>query len=409
MSGDGRNPGPARRSRLARTLVFLYLAPLLFGLGAKLMHSGHLFGEFETVACAGMRALAGQPYYSINLTCAGQAVPAFVYLPGVAEAAGQLISWLSLPGFTALYGLLYGAGMVAMFAIPLFAPAVPGDWRQRLPFAALMTGGAVTWGNIAILLHGGILTAALIGGATSWVLVAAIVVAAWIKPVYLAYLAVIALADATWRRKIPLVLTGLIGGLLPTVIFTMSGSPLSHQWLNLLQHFVCDVTPGVGVLGWLQALGINGRSLLAQAIWAGFAAALLGSAVLLARDLKLNAGERLWLGLGLAALLIPRIMSQDVFLIGPGLLVLALQAPKLLATDMAGWERFLVQRGPLVLTGLCTLSLVGGLTSFSDILTPLTMFGFTAYLLMLGQIPLRRRILRSLPVRLRIATSEPAE
>ncbi len=411
MRGESPLLSALLRSRLRRPMIFLYLLPLVFGVAAKLLHSRGIFGEYQTVACAGIKAAAGQAFYSQQLTCGKAPVPSFVYLPGVADATGFLIRSLGQTGFFAVYLALFLICLAAMIAIPLFAGSVPGEWRQRLPFAALLSGSAVMCGNIAILLHGGILLAAMAFATTPWLLLAAIIVAAWIKPVFLAYLVVFALADMAIARKVLMIGLGAIAGILPTIAFTTSGSALSHQWLDLLQHFVCDVTPGYGILGWLQWLGVNGRSPLAQGLWAGLAIALVACAIVLVRELKLRPSERLWVGLSLACLLIPRIMSPDLFLLAPGLLVLARHATALVTARSSRLEILVLRNGPVILTGLCTLALAGGLTSAGDVTTRLVVLGFCLYVLLAGQVPLRRlagKVATSWaprPIRL----SEPAE
>ena len=331
MGVESRSSWPAARGwRVSGQVRFACLLPLLFGVLAKLRHPDGLFSEYRTIACAGMHANAGEGVYSRTLTCAGEHVPSFVYLPDIARVAGGIIASIGEPGLLLVYLCLTILSVAALITVPLFAPVVPGSWPDRLPFASLVGGGAVLVGNIAVILHGAILVAALMFEAAPWVLIAAIVGAAWVKPVFLTALAIPLVADMPWRKKAVLIGAGAVLGLMPTAIFAATGGSVARQWLDLLSYFVCDVTPGKGLLGWLQWVGVNGRSPLAHAVWLGFAAALVGCGLLLPNALRLTPSERIWLGLAVATLLIPRIMAEDVFLIGPGLLSVARAAKRLL-------------------------------------------------------------------------------
>lgn len=321
----------------------------------------------------------------------------FVYLPWVAQISGALIRHAGERFFFTLYLTVFVLAMAAMTLLPLLGRGIPGHRRDKLPFAALMTGSAFMWGNIAVILHGLLLIAAVGLEATSWWLVVAIVVAAWVKPVFLSYLAVIALADISLPRKATLAATGIVAGVLPTLLFATSGTEAAHEWLNLLAHFVCDRTPGYGFLGWLDMVGVNGRSLPAQMAWIAFAALLMACAWTLSEALQLGRQERLWLGLCLACLLIPRIMSQDVFLLAPGLIVLAQRSPELVRRTTGKFAAAFLAHGKPILLGLCTLALAGGLSGLNAVTLPLSLLGFSLYILALGLPVLGGFALRFMP------------
>lgn len=397
MGVESRSSWPAAKGwRVNGQVRFACLLPLAFGVLAKLRHPEGLFSEYRTVACAGLHANAGDGFYSRTLTCAGEHVPSFVYLPDIARIAGGVIRLVGEPGLLLVYLCLTILSVAALISVPLFSAVVPGHWQDRLPFASLVAGGAVLVGNIAVILHGAILVAALVFETAPWVLIAAVVAAAWVKPVFLTALAIPLVADLPWRRKVIMIGVGAVLGLLPTVVFAATGGSLARQWLDLLSYFVCDVTPGKGLLGWLQWLGVNGRSPVAQVVWLGFAAALVGSGLLLPKVLRLTPTERIWLGLAVATLLIPRIMAEDVFLVGPGLLAVARAARRLLPVS-AAFEAPALRGGVGILHGLCAVALLGGLTDTGDICVPLALLGFSLYLLFVGQIAARQWVAAILP------------
>ncbi len=409
MGVESRSSWPAVRGwRVNGQVRFACLLPLAFGVLAKLRHPDGLFSEYRTVACAGLHANAGEGFYSRTLTCGGEHVPSFVYLPDIARIAGTIITAIGEPGLLLAYLCLTILSVAALISVPLFSALVPGRWQDRLPFAALLGGGAVLVGNIAVILHGAVLMAALVFETAPWVLIAAVVVASWVKPVFLTALVIPLAAGLPWRKTAAMIGAGAVMGLLPTVVFGATGGALAKQWLDLLSYFVCDVTPGKGLLGWLQWAGINGRSPVAHVLWFGFAAALLGCVLVLPKVLRLTPAERIWLGLAVAALLIPRIMAEDVFLVGPGLLVVAQAARRLLPVSTA-FEAPALRGGVGILHGLCVLALAGGLTGLGDIAVPSALLGFSAYLLFVGQIAARQWLAAITPQGLNIKFRTAAE
>ena len=245
------------------------------------------------------------------------------------------------------------------------------------------------WGNIAVILHGVVLLAALTFETLPWLFVAAVVVAAWVKPVFLAYLAVVLIADRPVLNRILMAFAGVVAGLAPTLLFSLTGGHLAQEWAAILGHFVYDTTPGYGYFGWLDLIGINGGSAVVQAGYLVFAGLLLTAGLCLAEGLALDGRERLWLGLSLAVLLIPRIMSQDIFLLGPGLVIVARKGADWMAQRTG--QDTLVANGPGIVLALCCLVLLGGLTGQADYLTPLGLLGLCLYLLWLGKTVLAAR------------------
>ncbi len=388
----------AKREAVLRTLMsrladlrqgsvvpFLFLLPFLFGLGAKLFRAKQWFGDYQAMACAGLKVQAHQPMYDVNLACPGMHASAFVYIPAVADVFAGVERVLSEPGLFYLYALLFAASVAALVIIPLrFAP---GAWRDKLPFAVFIGSAAVTWGNVAVLMHAAILGAALLVETAPWVFVAVVATAAAVKPVFLTYLAVILLADMSWLKRLGLMFAGAVAGLAPTFVFVMTDPGTAYQWAQVLTHFVYDVTPGSGFYGWLAFVGVRGDTLLAQATFLIYAAALALSALYVAYRLKLTGRDRLWLGLAVATLLIPRIMSQDVFLLAPGMVVVARRAAELAASPAAPTgkrARALLRYGPNIIWGLCFAALIFGTIEHSRFSTPVALLGLSLYLIGLG-------------------------
>jgi len=364
-------PEHASLSFFTRHAMWLFALPPVLGMAAKLSHSRLWFTDYEAVACAGRKALEGQPFYAFDLGCSGMHAASFVYLPAVAHVTAAMESLFGQTGFFLLYLGLYLAATAALILIPLRRAPLSG-WRTQIPFLSFLSGSAFMGGNIAVLLHGGILMAALAYlDSMPWLFVAAVVVAAWVKPVFLTYLVLVLIAVMPWRTRITLMTAGAAAGLAPMLLFAFTGGEAAHQWLALLSHFVYEETPGRAWFGWLNMAGIEPASLTAKAGYFIYAGLLAGAGLLLSEALDLTRSERLWFGFSLAVLLIPRLMSEDIYLLGPGMVLIAARAT----------AQGLTPRGDAVVLGLCCLCLGGGLTTVADITTPLALLGLALYLL----------------------------
>ncbi len=364
---------------------FVFILPFLFGILAKLKHSKLWFGDYQAMACAGLKAQAGQPIYALDLQCPGMHPSVYVYIPVVAKITAALEHILSEPGLFALYLVAFIAALVALVAAPL--RLAPGSWRDKMPFMVFVSGSAVMWGNVAVILHGLVLGAALLMEVSPWLFIAAVACAAAVKPVFLTYLVLLLLADMPFWRRIGLCVVGAAAGLAPTVLFVLTDPAGSAQWAQLLSHFVYEVTPGSGFYGWLAMVGLRGDTVFAQIACLAYSLVLTGAAVAIAERLKLTAQERLWFGLSIAALLIPRIMSQDVFLVGPGLVMLArraAEASNLRLMPRTKWIQTLLRYGPHILWGLCVVTLFVSMIQNGRYSTSVAFLGFSLYVIGLG-------------------------
>jgi hypothetical protein len=372
-------------------MPMLFFLPLVLGILAKLHRSKYVFSEYQSVACAGLKVIQNAPIYALDLQCNGMRAASFVYIPGVAQMAAFFERFLTEPGFLALYLVFYLIAAALLIYVPLFARQTPGNWRDKLPFAVFLSSSAFMLGNIAVILHGIVLLGALAIEISPWLFIAAIAVAAWVKPTFLTYLVVILLLDMPLVRRIGLMAAGVCVGLLPLGHFILTGGALTSQWYALLSHYVFNVTPGVGFFGWISLLGLDPAHTGAKLAYLVYAGLITLSGLVLARSLQLNRRERIWLGLSLAALLIPRIMSEDICLIGPGLWILADKSARL-----ASRAQVILRNGRGIVLALCVAALAGALTGLADYSEPIVLFGLSLYVLWLGQHMVRTRCPRIL-------------
>ncbi|MCR6660752.1 MAG: hypothetical protein NVV72_15930 [Asticcacaulis sp.] len=378
---------PGHTSPALYWLSILFFLPLIVGIIAKLYRSKYIFSEYQSVACAGLKALQGAPIYALDLQCPGMRAASFVYLPGVAQVAAFLERLLTEPGFLMLYLVFYLAAAAALIYVPLFTRKTPGHWRDKLPFAVFLSSSAFMLGNIAVILHGLVLVGALAIEISPWLFIAAVAIAAWVKPTFLTYLMVILLLDIPLRRRIGLMASGVIIGLLPLGHFILTGGALTQQWYALLSHYVYEVTPGVGFFGWTSLIGLDPAHVSIKLAYLVFAGLITFSGLALVKGLQLNRRERIWLGLSLAALLIPRIMSEDICLIGPGLLILADKS-----ANLAGQGQNAHRNGRGLILALCVFALAGAMTGLADYSEPIALLGLCLYVLWLGQHTIRTRL-----------------
>ena len=377
-----RLPGLRSSSPLpiSNWVLLLFFLPLVLGILAKLYRSKYVFSEYQSVACAGLKVLQNAPIYALDLQCHGMRAASFVYIPGIAQMAAFFERFLTEPGFLVLYLVFYLAAAAALIYVPFFARQTPGTRRDKLPFAVFLSSSAFMLGNIAVILHGIVLLGTLAIEISPWLFIAAVAVAAWVKPTFLTYLIVILLLDMTLVRRIGLMAAGVCVGLLPLGHFILTGGTLTSQWYALLSHYVFNVTPGVGFFGWLSLTGIDPAHIGAKLAYLIFAGLITLSGLAIAEGLHLNRRERIWLGLSLAALLIPRIMSEDICLIGPGLLILADKS-----AQMANHTQLILRNGRGIVLTLCTVALAGAFSGLADYSEPIALLGLSLYVICLGQ------------------------
>lgn len=352
---DVRQPWIGLPGRVPAWAWFVFALPTLAGLAGRLAKGGLWFTDYGALACGGERLRAGVGLYDPAIACADPNAAAFVYLPWVARSMAMLQAGLGEGLVRAFYIALFLAAAGLLVWAPQGRAAAVGTPRARARFLGFLTGSAFTAGNVAVLLHGAVAAAGLLFTRTSWLFVAVVGVAGAVKPVFLTYLAVVALARRSvgWRAR--RILAGAALGLAPFILFATQGGAEAQAWRALLSHFVYTVTPGEGLFGWLALVGLPAGGLPGAAValaWAG-TVTLCGLAV--AERERLGETERLWLGLACATLANPRLMSEDLFLLGPGLLV---------AARAGGAERL-----SQAVTVACGLALAGALLDLGDLAT----------------------------------------
>jgi hypothetical protein len=319
------NTGLSRFLRSQRgfwTIFALAAAPMTWGLLSRLKKHNHLFADFYQLSCAAARQGAHLPLYD-HSACPGMDAMPFVYIAPIAHISAVLTGWLGAGGFTAFYVVLYVAAGVALLWKLIFSKTIAAPPVERAPMLVLITGSAVSWGNIALPLAALIAVAAETVMSAPVLFCAAVAVATAVKPTYLVYLLGVLYAPLSLVRRGVLVGLTAAAGLAPTLLFIMLGGAEAQQWLAQTTHYVLYQAPGFGFLGWTAALHIPGTGGVVSGVFLLYAALIAAAGWLVAARGGLGAVERVWLGLGVAPLLIPRLMRYDAFLLGMGMILTA--------------------------------------------------------------------------------------
>lgn len=336
---------------LDAVVLALSLLPLALGFLSRIGRRGHWFGDYEAVACAAQRAMEHGRLYDLHLACPGMEATVFVYPPWTAHVVGFVERFAGLQFTTALYGAAYIASAAFLIRMTLSDHGSGEPLWRRAPFLAFVAGGALRWGNIAVVAHGAIVATAWAMPSADLLLALTIGLMGTIKPVFLTYGALFLVAERSWgRRAINLSIAAAISGA-AYLMFWRFGGDEATQWSRLVRHFVLVDNSGFSLLGWLSWLHLDLGGVTALAVYAVYAAAVCGSGLWIAESRSLSAGARLWLGVTLAALLNPRLMTQDLLAIGPGVLAVIAALP-------AAWK-------PAARIYLLVLCVVSGLLAIS--------------------------------------------
>ncbi len=348
-------------------LIVLFFGPLMSGVLGRALKGRPVYNgeEFETLLCAGARAAQGNTMYppAKAFSCAQyDTVASYLYIPWPAQGLHGLVSMLGSSIITGIYAILFFAAIFAAIWIPIFRRVPYATVMERIPFAGMLTGSIILWGNIAGLVYGVIALIALVAHRAPLLFVTVIGVSGSLKQVWLCLLTVVLFLPRPWWQRLSLFSLGALIGLLPTYLFVSSGSSEVQAWMEILRFYALEDLPGQGFLGWLRFVGIDHDSLLNTWLWLPFAVLMVGSGLGIAEKFKLTPQQRVWLGLAVGSLLIPRVVSYEFFLFAPGM-VLTMHCAKEVGKKWISW----------LVYGACALTLLFNIGDLGDYaILPLT-------------------------------------
>lgn len=368
VRSEGNEAGVAvstEEKKPARWGVFLiscvFWLPMLSGVLSRVFKHSRWFGDYGAIACAAEKLLQGKPIYDMHLACPGMNATVYVYHPFVVEAFAQPLAWLGQTRLLYVYAALFTLAVAGLLWI-IIGRTPPGLRSKRSWFAAFITGSAIYWANIGVILHALIAVAAVALRKRPSVLVLMIALAALVKPVFLVFAVVFALQPWPLWRRTSYALAALALGAAPTVWLLVAGGPLAEQWRAMMNNFVFQNTgdgrPGDAFLGWLAFAHAPVAGLAPGLGYLAYAGLMTLAGLVTAEGLKLDADRRALFALSLGVLLMPRLMSQDYWLLGPGLIGVAAAIGER-APGAGKW----MERAMLT---VCVAALIGNMADLAD-------------------------------------------
>ena len=324
------------RAWMAGLFGFVFLFPILGNVVSRLTRKhGWWLNDYDALICGAHSIGLGQSPYSLTPACDGIRPAPFVYAPQVGEVFAPLVNGLGFAGARWVYliALLPALGMLLWFALARAMPKAP-FWQRLMTFAAI-NGSVLACGNIGLVLHALVVAAALTLRRSRLPFVAAVILGALVKPVFLTYLIVLLMeARPVGARLRDFALSAALG-LVAVAWLMLDAGPFGAAWHSVLNAVVIRQQPGIGLFSYTSLIGFPAASPVAQLLYLPFAAVIALSGLVLAEWGEFDAGERVVLGLGVAQLLNPRLMDYDLFVLSPAVVMIVMQAkafgPKIFA------------------------------------------------------------------------------
>lgn len=348
----------ASGGKLRIALAALFWLPLLSGIVSRLRKgSTGWFSDYGAIACAAEKYLQGEPIYTRGLSCEGLPSSFFIYHPWVAQIFAWPLAHVGRDGLMLSYVAIYVLSIALMIWF-MIGRGGAAPRRKRAWFASFITGSSIYWGNIGLILNALISGAAIMFRRWPIVLVLAVAIAGFIKPVFLVFAIVFAVMRKPLMVRIFYALAAVALGVAPSAWVLLIGDPLAQQWTALVEEVVYIDAPGYAYFGWLAAVGAPLGSLGVTLGYFAYAALLSLAGLVITESLDLDDEQRMLFGLALGVLLLPRLMSQDFWLLGPGLVTLAIVTAA--HAPVAGkW----IERA---LLACCIIALIGSLADLGD-------------------------------------------
>lgn len=347
-------------------LAALFWLPLLSGVISRFVKSSRWFGDYGAVACAAEKYLQGQPIYDVNLDCPGMHEVMYIYHPWVAQAFAFAREALGREGMLYAYLPIFAAA-VAFMAWLMVGKRGTAERRKRAWFGAFMTGSAIYWANVAVVLHSLIALSATLLRRWPIILMLVIATAMIVKPLFAVFCMVFMVMKRPLFQRALFSLITVALGLAPSVWALLYGGELAAQWRELVEYVIYIERPGEAYLGWMSALGADMSSAGVAIGYFAYAGAITLAGIILAEGLDLNDEDRALLGLSLGLLINPRLMSQDYWLLGPGLLAVTTMIGLRSANAGKLFERALLW--------LCITILIANMADLADYLSRVVSLG----------------------------------
>ncbi|MDI7774224.1 glycosyltransferase 87 family protein [Asticcacaulis sp. EMRT-3] len=306
----------------------LCLFPALGNLVSRIIKHGWWLNDFDALICGADHVRRGLSPYDLHPVCTALRPAVYVYAPQVAKLFAPLAGiGLIQSRWLWLIALLPALAFLLWYA--LIMPLAGSPWRLRLMSFSAMAGSALVCGNIGFILHAMIIAAALNLKRARWPFVAAVILAALVKPVMLTYLIVLALDNRPWRARIFATFGASTLGLAAVAAEMLTAGSLSANWHQTLGTVVMAQQPGIGYFAWASWLGLSPYGWLTLTGLALYMAVICLAGLCLAESRSHDHLGRIIIGLGVAQLLNPRLMDYDMLALAPFMALVVMMAKPL--------------------------------------------------------------------------------
>ncbi len=293
-------------------LVFLATFPVVSHILGRIVKQKWWLNDFDAVICGADYLRRGLSPYDYKPFCEGLQAPPYVYAPQVAEFFVPIINTLGLIGTKTAYTILLVPLMLTIlwYALVKSFPEIP--FRLRIIGYAVLSGSALSCGNIILPFHALLILLALRLEKTRWLFLLTVLIGSLIKPVLLTYLIVFVYEKVPLLRRAGLALLGAVVGIAGYLIMVETAGPLKDTWQAALTSVVMLEQPGYGFFGWVDWIGITPQTPGSMAMFGVYMVVMAAAGFVLAEALDLNQDQRVLLALGVAMMLNPRLMAYDM-------------------------------------------------------------------------------------------------
>jgi len=315
------------RPWMAGLFAFVFLFPILGNVISRLTRKhGWWLNDYDALICGAHSVGLGQSPYSLNPMCDGLRPAPFVYAPQVGAFFAPLVDGLGFAGARWVYLIPLVPALLALVWFALGRTLAKAPFQLRLMTFAAINGSVFACGNIGLVLHALVIAAALNLKRTRWPFVAAVILGALVKPVFLTYLIVLLMEDRPVGPRLRDFAVSAFLGVGAVTWLMLDAGPFGPAWHAVLKAIVIQQQPGIGLFSYTSLIGFPAASPVAQILYLPFAALIAAGGLVLAEWGGFDSDERVVLGIGVAQLLNPRLMDYDLMCLTPAVVLIVMQA-----------------------------------------------------------------------------------
>jgi hypothetical protein len=293
-------------------LIFLSLFPLIAHIVGRIVKQKWWLNDFDALICGADYLRRGLSPYEVKPFCDGLLAPPYVYAPQVAEFWVPIINSFGLIGTKAIYMIFIIPVMGVILWYALRKTFADLALRWRIIGFCVLSGSALSCGNIIFVFHALAIVCGLRLAKTRWPFLLVVLAGSLIKPVFLTYLIVFIYQNKPFMSRISVALIGAVLGLAGYAYIISTAGPYYAEWQQLVDRIVLKEQPGYGFFGWVAVIGLEATHPISLIGFGLYFVALAMGGFILVEVASLDDDRRLLLGLGMAQLLNPRLMAYDM-------------------------------------------------------------------------------------------------